>query len=56
MSEPGAQVPASYGASLERSREDVLDAARPLPAHEDVIIEDLDEDEDHLFLAAITEA
>ena len=53
MSDPQAHVPASRGATLERSREDVLDAARPLPPDENVVIEDLSDDEDRLFLAAI---
>jgi hypothetical protein len=53
MSDSQAHVPASCGATLERSREDVLDAARPLPSDEDVVIEDLSDDEDRLFLAAI---
>jgi hypothetical protein len=34
----------------------VLAAARPLPATEDTIIDDLTEDEDRLFLAAIHQA
>jgi hypothetical protein len=53
MSDPDAHVPASRGATLERSREDVLDAARPLPLGEDVVIEELSDEEDRLFLAAI---
>jgi hypothetical protein len=53
MSDPEAHVPASRGATLERSREDVLDAARPLPLGEDVVIEELSDEEDRLFLAAI---
>ena len=38
---------------MERSREDVLDAARPLPPDEDVVIEELSDEGDRLFLAAI---
>ncbi len=53
MSDPEAHIPASRVATLERSREDVLDAARPLPPDDDVIIEDLSDEEDRLFLAAI---
>ena len=53
MSDPEAQVPVGRGATLERSREDVLDAARPLPLGEDVVIEELSDEEDRLFLAAI---
>ena len=46
MSEPGLRKPASKGANLERSGEDVLPAARPLPPDNEVLIEDLTEDED----------
>jgi hypothetical protein len=53
MSDPEVHAPASHGATLERSREDVLDAARPLPPDEDVVIEELSDEEDRLFLAAI---
>jgi hypothetical protein len=44
------------GASLERSREEVLRAARPLPPDDEVLIEDLTEDEDRVFLDAILNA
>ena len=50
MSGPEAHVPASGVATLERSREDVLGAARPLPPDEDVVIRELSEEEDRLFL------
>jgi hypothetical protein len=56
MSDPEAYRPASRGLSLERSREEVLDAARPLPPDKDVVIEELSEDEDRLFLAAILDS
>ncbi len=56
MSDPGAHAPASRGTSLERSREDVLGAARPLPPDEDVVIEELSDEEDRLFLAAILDS
>ena len=56
MSEPGAQEPASNGATLERSREAVLAAARPLPPAEEMLIEDLTEDEERLFVEAILDA
>ena len=56
MSDPEAYRPASRGLSLERSREEVLDAARPLPPYKDVVIEELSEDEDRLFLAAILDS
>jgi hypothetical protein len=38
---------------LERDKRDVLDAARPLPPDEDVMIGDLTQDEDRLFIATI---
>jgi hypothetical protein len=56
MSEPEVHRSASKGTTLERDRNDVLDAARPLPPDADVLIDDLTEDEDRLFLAAILEA
>jgi hypothetical protein len=56
MSEPGVPRSASKDTTLERDRNDVLDAARPLPPDADVLMDDLTEDEDRLFLAAILEA
>ena len=56
MSGPEAHVPASGVATLERSREDVLGAARPLPPDEDVVIRELSEEEDRLFLGAILDS
>jgi hypothetical protein len=56
MSEPEVHRSASKGTTLERDRNDVLDAARPLPPDADALIDDLTEDEDRLFLAAILEA
>jgi hypothetical protein len=56
MSEPEVHRSASKGTTLERDRNDVLDAARPPPPDADVLIDDLTEDEDRLFLAAILEA
>ena len=56
VSEPEVHRSASKGTTLERDRNDVLDAARPLPPDADVLIEDLTEDEDRLFLAAVLEA
>lgn len=53
MSDLEAPMSASRTATLERSREDVLDAAQPLPLDDDVVIEDLSDEEDRLFLAAI---
>jgi hypothetical protein len=53
MSELEAHKPASYGRTLERSREEVLSAAQPLPLDGEMVIEDLGDDEDRLFLAVI---
>ena len=53
MSEAGAHGTGSGGTTLERGREEVLNAARPLPPDEEVLIGDLTEDEDRLFLEAI---
>jgi hypothetical protein len=53
MSEPGAREPASRGASLERSKKEVLAAARPLPSHKDMVIEDLTDEEERIFVEAI---
>ena len=56
MSEPGASEPASNGATLERSREAVLAAARPLPPAEEMLIEDLTDEEERLFVETILDA
>ena len=56
MSEPELRKPASEGAGLERSRDNVLCAARPLPPDDEVLIDDLTEDEDRIFLDAILNA
>jgi hypothetical protein len=56
MSEPEVHKSASEGMTQERDRNDVLGAARPLPPDADVLIDNLTEDEDRLFLAAILEA
>ena len=53
MSESEAGRPAAKGTTLERDKCDVLDAARPLPPDEDVMIGDLTQDEDRLFIAAM---
>jgi hypothetical protein len=53
MSEPGAPEPAARGSSLERSKEEVLAVARPLPSHEDMVIKDLSDEEERIFIAAI---
>jgi hypothetical protein len=36
--------------------DDVLAAARPLPPDEDVLMDDLTEDEDRLFVAVVLDA
>ena len=56
MTEPVARRPESPGPSQGRSRDDVLAAARPLPPDEDVLMDDLTEDEDRLFIAAVLDA
>lgn len=56
MSEPEPRNPASKGASLERSREEVLAVARPLPPHEEMLIEDLTDEEERIFVEAILDA
>jgi hypothetical protein len=52
MSEQHVHEPGGHAPSLERGRDDVLDAAKPLPPDEEVVIDDLSEDEDRLFLDA----
>ena len=56
MSEPETRKLVAQGVPRERGKDDVLAAARPLPSDEDVLIDDLTEDEDRLFLAAVLEA
>lgn len=56
MSQLEPRQPGSKGASLERSKEEVLAAARPLPPIEEMVIEDLTDDEDRIFLEAIFNA
>jgi len=56
MSEQEARLSDPRGPSRERSRDDVLAAAQPLPPDEDVLIDDLTEDEDRLFVAAVLDA
>jgi len=55
MSQPEPRPP-TKGASLERSKEEVLAAARPLPPIEEMVIEDLTDDEDRIFLETIFNA
>ena len=56
MSEAGAHGTGSGGTTLERDRAEVLNAAQPLPPDEEVLIADLTEEEDRLFLEAIMSA
>lgn len=56
MSEASIPGVRSGGGTLERDRKIVLDAARPLPPHEEALIDDLTEDEDRLFLTAVLNA
>jgi hypothetical protein len=53
MSEPESRGLASRGRSLERSREEALAAARPLPPHDEMLIEDLTDEEERIFVEAI---
>ena len=56
MSEPEPREPAPKGTSLERSKEQVLAAARPLPPHEEMVIEGLTDEEERIFVEAIFNA
>lgn len=44
------------GESLERDRDEVLRVMRPLPPEDEMLIDDLSEDEDRRFMAAILSA
>lgn len=46
-------VQPSHGQSLELPVEELLRRARPLPPHEDMVIDDLTEEEGDAFLAAL---
>jgi hypothetical protein len=48
--------PVLPGETLEESRDLVLASAQPFPRYEDMVIEGLTDDEERLFLAAITDA
>jgi hypothetical protein len=56
MPEPEARKPVFPATTRERDRDDVLAAARPLPPDDGVLIDDLTEDEDRFFLAAVLDA
>ena len=53
MSEADAHGPGSSGTTLDRGRQEVLDAARPPPPDEELLIGDLSDEEDRLFFEAI---
>lgn len=54
MSEPTTHRPPQPGATLERTRQEVLDRARcPLPPDEQSVIDQLTDDEARRFLDAI---
>lgn len=53
VSEPTTQRPPQRGATLERTRAEILDGARPLPPEDQSLIEQLSDDEARLFLDAI---
>lgn len=55
MNEPSTQR-RRHGASLEKSVTSTLAAARPLPAGDEMIIDDLTEDEERTFFEAIQRA
>lgn len=55
MPEPDTSTDRETG-NLERSKHEVLTAARPLPDDDDSVIEDLTDDEDRLFVDAILNA
>jgi len=44
------------GQSLEESRAEVLARGKPFPRYEDMVIEDLTDDEEERFLAAVADA
>ncbi len=55
MTEPAAHRP-TEGESLEESVADILAAARPLPPLDEMVIDDLTEEEDRVFLETIFNA
>jgi hypothetical protein len=56
MSEQQARKLASGGVTLERSKDELLAAARTLPPVEEMLIEDLTDEEERLFVDAILDA
>jgi hypothetical protein len=55
MTEPATHRP-SHGNTLEKSVEDLLAAARPLPPADEMVIKELTEDEERRFFEAIRNA
>lgn len=55
MSEPHSEQ-WNIGESLERDRDQALRAMRPLPPEDEMLFDDLTEDEDRQFMAAILNA
>jgi hypothetical protein len=53
VSEPTIHRQPRPGATLERTRQEVLDGARPLPPDEQSVIDQLTDDEARRFLDAI---
>ena len=56
MSEAEMRGSGPRSVALERTRDEVLRLARPLPPDEDALIGDLSEEKDRLFLEAIVGA
>ena len=46
-------VPANHGVSLELPVDELFRRARPLPSHDEMVIDDLTEEEGAAFLAAL---
>jgi hypothetical protein len=55
MSRPASEQP-WLGESLERGVEDVLRFLRPFPPADEMLIGDLTEEEDQLFMAVVVDA
>lgn len=53
VSEPTVHQPSRFGATLEQTRQEVLDRARPLAPVEESVIDQLTDDEARQFLDAI---
>lgn len=55
MTKPAAHKPA-LGESLEKTVDELLAAARPLPFGDEMVIDDLTEEEERVFLEAVLNA